>query len=187
MRKEKYLEMIVPLLKREGLQLSMDAIADSIGVSRKTLYNQFASKDELTAQCSKYLFGQFREMTGCLADENVPAQEGFRQGMMGLRDFFREASHVFTRDLMASYPGIAQESHNSGSQLFGILLKANIERGQNDGTYRKDVDSCLFSKYIAFSVMAFFQKEIMRGGNVTVDDYFNKVIDFTLQSLLVRN
>ena len=31
MRKDKYLDRIIPLLKEEGLSLSMDSIADEIG------------------------------------------------------------------------------------------------------------------------------------------------------------
>lgn len=184
MNKEKYLFRIIPLLKVEGLSLSMDNIADEIGVSRKTLYNNFQSKDELMAQCSARLLKEFSKMTQCLTDADVPVAEGFRDGILGVRNFFREASHVFTRDLMEMYPGLASDSHNSGTSLFEQRLRENIERGQADGTYRSDVDPALFSKFIAFSVFSFFQKEIMTGKSCPADEYFDKVIDFNLHAIL---
>lgn len=39
MKKEKYLEKILPLIKSEGLTFTMDQLAMRIGVTKKTLYN----------------------------------------------------------------------------------------------------------------------------------------------------
>lgn len=183
MNKEKYLDRIIILLKSEGLSLSMDSIADEIGVTRKTLYNNFSSKDELLKQCSVRLLSEFREMTACLTDSGIPAETGFRNGVMGLFHFFQTASHVFTRDMMQLYPEVASDSHDSGSAMFQENLKQNLLRGQAEGIYRKDIDTEWMAHYIAFSIFAFFQKYVMGAHICTPEEYFNQVTEFMLRGL----
>lgn len=183
MRKDKYLDRIIPLLKEEGLSLSMDSIADEIGVTRKTLYNNFSSKDELLKECSGRLLDEFRQMTVCLNDTKVPVEKGFRDGILGLYDFFRTASHVFTRDMMQMYPELASGSHNSGTVLFEERLTENIRRGQAEGVYRKDIDTGWMAHFIAYSVFSFFQKYVMGGRICEPQEYFTKITDFMLCGL----
>lgn len=185
MKKEKYLDRIIPLLKGEGLSLSMDSIADKIGVTRKTLYNNFSSKDELLKECCERLLEEFRQMTVCLTDTKVPVEKGFRDGVLGLYNFFRTASHVFTRDMMQLYPELAYGSHNSGSVLFEERLRENIMRGQKEGVYRKDIDTRWMAHYIAFAIFGFFQKYVMGGRICTPEEYFAQVTDFMLHGLKI--
>lgn len=183
MKKEKYLDRIIPLLKGEGLSLSMDSIADEIGVTRKTLYNNFSSKDELLKECVERLLEEFRQMTACLSDPKVPVEKGFKDGILGLYDFFRTASHVFTRDLMQMYPELASGSHNSGTALFEERLRENILRGQAEGVYRKDIDTQWMAHFIAYSIFAFFQKYVMGGCICDPQEYFDSITDFMLHGL----
>lgn len=183
MNKEKYLDRIIPLFKKEGLSLSMDSIADEIGVARKTLYNNFTSKDELLKECSDRLLCELRQMTDCLTNPDMPVEEGFREGISGLFLFFRTASHVFTRDMMQLYPELASGSHSSGSALFEEKLRENIVRGQQEGTYRKDIDTTWMAHFIAFSIFGFFQKFVMGGRLCTPQEYFAQVTDFMLHAL----
>lgn len=186
MKEEKYLDAMIELFKAEGIELSMDAIADRIGVTRKTLYNRFKSKDELLERCLQRLTNDFVHDTDCLVDESVDVAQGFRDGILGMWKFFCNSSHVFTRDMLSFYPGIANSQHKSGKALSSIKIKANIERGQANGRYRKEIDADLMSKYIAFSIFAFFHNELMKGKDNDFEDYFNKVIDYNLHALLVK-
>ncbi|MCQ2126923.1 MAG: TetR/AcrR family transcriptional regulator [Bacteroidaceae bacterium] len=185
MKEEKYLDAVIELIKTDGLGLSMDAIADGIGVTRKTLYNRFSSKDELMEKCMERLFQEFRGLTACLDDSSVPVEQGFRDGILGMWQFFRDASHVFTRDLMENYPGIANDRHNSGTELFEERLRGNILRGQEQGVYRTEIDAGLMARFVAYSIFSFFHKEVMKGGVCTYEEYFSQVIDFNLKALLL--
>lgn len=184
MKEEKYLDAIIELFKVEGIELSMDTIADRIGVTRKTLYNRFISKDILLERCLERLAGDFMHSTNCLVDESVDVAQGFREGILGMWAFFCKASHVFTRDMMSFYPIMANNQHKNGKAKFAVRIKANIERGQACGRYRKEIDADMMSKYIAFSVFAFFHNELMQDKDYNFDDYFNKVIDYHLHALL---
>lgn len=184
MNKKKYVAAIVTLFKEEGLSLSMDAIAERIGVTKKTLYNRFSSREGLIDCCIDAMNEELRENISCLSDENVPAPEGFSRGITGLKDTMYGITHVFMRDLMSVYPQKAASDHAVGSALFEDMLRQNIERGKAAGIYRQSIDAGLFSKYISYSIFSFFFKNIMRGGAWSSDSYFRQVIDFNINALI---
>lgn len=186
MDKNKYLSLIIPLLKEEGLGLSMDAVAQKIGVTKKTLYNQFVSKDQMIEECLKMVSAQFRASLSCMDGESVPVEKRFADGVTTLRLYFREMSRVFMRDLMEYYPQKASLDHTAGSAYFEEKISENIEEGKRRGVYRPDIDSSLFAKYIAFSIFSFFQKEVMMRNTYSADHYFEQVIKFNINALLIK-
>ena len=186
MDKSKYLSLIIPILKEEGLGLSMETVSQRIGVTKKTLYNQFASKDQMIEDCLEMVSGQFRESLFCMDDESVPVERRFEMGVTTLRLYFREMSRVFMRDLMEYYPQKASLDHSAGSAYFEEKIARNIEEGKRKGVYRPDIDSGLFAKYISFSIFSFFQKEVMMRNTYSTDHYFEQVINYNINALLIK-
>ena len=186
MNKDHYLTAIITLLKEEGLGLSMEAIASKTGISRKTLYNRFSSKDQMIDDCLEHINRQFRESLSCMDDRSLPASTGFHLGVNTLRQYFKDMSHTFMRDLMEYYPQKASLDHSAGSSYFEEKIAGNIKTGQARGEYRLDIDPALFAKYIAFSIFAFFKKEVMQGNICSADHYFEQVINFNINALLIK-
>ncbi|MCF0175488.1 MAG: TetR/AcrR family transcriptional regulator [Bacteroidales bacterium] len=186
MKEEKYLEKALALFKSEGVSMSMDTIAERMGVAKKTLYNNFESKDALVGRCMESVLNNLRERLACLEEPSVPAKESFSAGIMALRGFFLEICPVFLKEMLDYYPNLASSDHDAGSAIFVEKLTCHIERGQQDGSYRPEIDARLMSGYIAYSIFSYFRKNVMRGGDCTADHYFSQVIDFNLAALLNR-
>lgn len=186
MTKDHYMTAIIALLKEEGLGLSMDAIASRIGISKKTLYNIFSSKDQMIDDCLERINNQFREDLLCMEDNSLPAAKRFEMGVNTLRQYFREMSHSFMRDLMEYYPQKASADHSVGSAYFEEKIADNIKAGQACGEYRQDIDPALFAKYISFSIFSFFRQEVMKSRTYSADHYFEQVINFNINALLIK-
>ena len=54
--KDKYTEQAFNLFKEKGLLLNMEQIALSLGITKKTLYNNFSSKQELIGTVMGYFY-----------------------------------------------------------------------------------------------------------------------------------
>jgi len=186
MNKEKYLSRIIPILRDEGLGVSMDVIAERTGISKKTLYNQFSSKDELISVCVGLFQQEFRERLNIFTNSELSVQDGFCKGIEEVRLFFTECSHSFVKDLSQFYPKIARASHIGGFEMFEHQVRLNIERGISEKVYRHDIDAHLLAKYIVVSIFGFFEREVMKNANYSVDHFFSQVIDFNMNALLAR-
>lgn len=183
MEENKYLEKVILIFKTKGLYLSMEEIANSIGVTKKTLYNRFESKDELILRCMVKVTEDFCATVSCINNPKKNVKDCFKDGINALRSFFREMTPVFFNDMMKSFPMMVKEDHQLGSKYFVDLLKDNIERGKNEKVYRKEIDSALMADYIAFSIFAYFRKSVIMDSKYSADYYFEQVIEFNLNAL----
>jgi len=46
-RKKDYINKAISVFKQAGLRLSLEEVAGKMGITKKTIYNHFSSKDEL--------------------------------------------------------------------------------------------------------------------------------------------
>ena len=74
-RKDKYVAKAISILKQEGFRLSLDEMASKMGITKKTLYNNFSSKEELLKECVHAISGDFQRVLSILDDEEVSATE----------------------------------------------------------------------------------------------------------------
>lgn len=184
MHKDKYLAKISALMKEDGLDLSMDTIAERIGVTKKTLYNQFSSKEDLIDECINYMNDGLKAAISALADESIPASVGFCRGINGIKTEMFDISHVFLRDLQLVYPDKATRDHMVGTQLLEDMFRKNIEHGIASGEYRQDLDATLIARYIIYALFGFFKKEVMKGGGPwSVENYFSDMTVYHLNAL----
>lgn len=183
MKEDKYLDNAIALFLKEGISMPIDIIAERIGVTKKTLYNNFGSKDGLIDSCMSRVFNNLGESLECLNDESKDVQTCFSEGICALVNFFKETTPRFLSDLMRFYPKMASVDHDAGIELFNEKLRQHITRGQKEGIYRNEIDARLISGYIAYSIFSYFRKSVMHDGDFAADHYFNQVIDFNLKAL----
>ena len=56
--KEKYTVQAFEIFKVKGLTLNMEEIAQNLGITKKTLYNNFSSKQELIGTVVNYFYSE---------------------------------------------------------------------------------------------------------------------------------
>ena len=184
MSKEKYLEKIVALFKDEGLDLTMDIIAERIGVTKKTLYNQFNSKEQMIDDCMQSMTEELKNTVACMGDTSTPASVGFRTGITNMKVKMFDISHAFIRDLQMVYPNKATRDHITGSTYFVNMIRSNIERGMATGEYRDDLQPEFAAKYINFCIFNYFSQNVMRNKAISSDEYFRTVTDYHIHALM---
>jgi AcrR family transcriptional regulator len=133
--------------------VTTDETARAAGISKKTLYQLFPSKDELLRNvvrenCEKHnaaIRGICRD-TGCSIGKRL------RRMMNYLSNLFGELSPALVHDLRRSAPGAWNEVEKNRQRCiqedFGALLKEGRERGD----FRKDVDPRIFMMIYAETV-----------------------------------
>ena len=183
MKEDKYIDKAITLFKKEGISMSIETIAESIGVTKKTLYNNFESKDGLIDKCMSKVIADLDRDLECLNDETKDLRTCFSEGICVLVNFFRETSPKFLSGMMKYYPQLASSDHDAGRELFNQKLHQHIARGQKEGVYRQEIDSKLISGYISYSIFSYFKKSVMHDGDFAAEHYFNQVIDFNLKAL----
>ena len=148
------------LFMQYGLRsVSMDDIAGSLGMSKKTIYQYYSDKDELiVAVISEEL------------ERNQTVCEQYRQSSVNaIHEIFLALDMVV--DLFSTMnPSLINDMHKYHPRAFGqfqqykdgyiyTTIRENMERGIQEGLYRPDVNLDILARYRLESIMLPFNPE----------------------------
>lgn len=182
--RQKYITKALSVFKREGLRLSLDDVADKMGITKKTLYNHFNSKDELFYECVQSLIADLLASMEVMIDPQLNAILAMRRGFDELTEFFTALSPIFFFDMKKMYPELASTEHAIGFGAFREKIIQNLNKGIKEQNYREDVDVQLISEFFIFSVFGFFISNVINNNDYTSKTYFKTVLNYHLRALV---
>jgi AcrR family transcriptional regulator len=157
---ERILDTSFSLFRQFGTRsITMDDIAQKMGVSKKTLYAHFADKDELVVNAiSRYLL-QMDEESVENQQKGSDAIEELFLVMQTLDECFRYMNPIILFDIQRFHPRafqVFQDYKNGGLQF---TIRQNLERGVKEGLYRPELDLDIMTQYRVATTMLCFQPD----------------------------
>ena len=149
--------------------VTMDDLARQIGISKKTLYEQFENKDELVLESIKFMLETNRIETDAALKSSKNAIEQLISLITIMEKMLRGLNLVCYMDLQRYYPAAYQylEAFKREHMLTDII--ENLKQGITEGLYRNDVNIEVVSRFRLESAMIVFHN------NVYPQDKFNIV------------
>lgn len=119
--------------------VSMDDIAQHLGMSKKTIYKWFDNKNEVViAAVSNYL--ENMEHTACELGSAANAVEELFNLVKLSRQIFSQLNQSIFYELQKYYPDAWQLWVKHKNDFTLKKIKQNILRGMSEGLFRKDLD-----------------------------------------------
>ena len=126
-------------------RVTMDEIAESLGMSKKTLYRHFPSKEDLlAATTSSHLDESEAELKAIIARKDSSPLERLKLTMSYCNSLFSQMSEALIHDLRRNAPAIWKEVEERRQRCIATDFGALIKEGRQKGQFRKDVDELLF-------------------------------------------
>lgn len=153
--KDKYIREVFELYKRRGLNLSMEQIADELQITKKTLYNNFESKEEMVCTVVDYFF--------CTLEvkmlENLAAGNNAIQNMISVSDTIRNEIDKLGAVLLNDLTGdnISLFAHSNRSSFYSKVIRDNLHKGIEENLYRKDIDIEYVTLFYTSAIELFYK------------------------------
>ena len=146
--KSKLLDKAADLFLSFGVKsVTMDDIAESLGMSKKTIYAHYSTKLKLVEATIQHVFSQIRTgIEGIRAENQNPLEEMFSIKNLLTHNLKGEKSSP-QYQLQKYYPKLFEALKQEQYEFIFDILVNNISRGQEQGFYRKEVDAALISKF----------------------------------------
>lgn len=149
------------LFMQRGIRaVSMDEIAVGLGMSKKTLYQHFADKDELVdgvvaAHLARTQADakQWREQAADAVHEMFIAMEQIQLHLANMNP-------ILLNDLQKFHPRAYQRFREHKDVFLFQLIRANMQWGMAEGFYRPDLDIDMLCRYRLASMMIAFNTEL---------------------------
>lgn len=145
--KSQLLEPICKLLVRNGIKsMTMDDIARSMGMSKKTLYKYFKDKGDLV----------FQVLENYLEEDKKALDNICALGLNAIDEMFEITKHTGEQikdlhpsihyDLEKYYPDAWQLFINFKFQYIYTSVKTNLEKGIREQLYRENLNASIIAK-----------------------------------------
>jgi len=179
-----YINKVMEVFRTDGLRLSLDELADKMGVSRKTLYNHFESKDALLGAFIHSWMTDMKHTLEAAFNHSSDTKANLLGAFEAVDALFSDMTPIFLFDLKKMYPQFSGDEHVLGSGFFKEALKNNLQKGVAEGVYRRDLDTEFMSDYLTFTTFAYYFNKMTTNTGVTMNGFFKNSMAFYLRALV---
>ncbi len=177
------LKSTIKVFNKKGLKLTMDDIAEYMGISKKTIYKFYDSKEEIFDQIVDYIFdGIKRKEKEILEEEGLTLEQRTRKLLAAFPESYTEIDFTKLGDLKDKYPKIYKKLTKRLESGWEPTMEL-LEQGKKEGLYRKDADFTIFKIMMDSSVARFFETDTLRKSGISYVDALNQVVDILLTGI----
>ena len=182
--KEKILEKAGEIFVKYGVKrVTMDDIANSLSISKKTIYKYFRNKEKLIDETATYMhailhenINQVCELGYNAIEENFRIKEVFKEMFQNLND-----SPVY--QLKKYYPKTYDKIIAYEFTIFKDCITNNIEKGINEGLYIENIDKDLISKFYFTLAMAVHDTNLFLSTNKNLNQTELAVLEYHTRAI----
>jgi AcrR family transcriptional regulator len=149
------------LFMQRGIRaVSMDEIAVGLGMSKKTLYQYFADKDDLV---DAVVAAHLERMQTDARKWRDQAQDAVHEMFITMEQIQLHLSNmdpILLHDMKKFHPRAYQRFREHKDVFLFELIRANMQWGITEGLYRSDLDIDVLCRYRLASMMLAFNTEL---------------------------
>lgn len=182
--KERILVKTHELFNRYGVRsVSMDDIATSLGMSKKTVYQYYSDKEELVKAVFDAILNQNKDRCCHDRENSENAIEEIFRALDMMQEMFARMNPVVLYDLQKYHPQVYQTFHDHKNQFIYQMIKTNLENGIASDLYRSDIDVEVISRFRVESIFLPFNSEVFTNNRTHLVHIEQQIADHFLYGI----
>lgn len=185
MTAEKYrsdlVSKISPLLAAKGVKsLTMDSVAKNLGMSKRTLYEIFGSKENMILEAMRLMQERAKE---CIIAVTSKSQNAMEAMILALKEHQRTMNEVtmdFIRDMDEYFPRLRTTYDQS---VATDQMLRGFENGVKEGVFRPEVDYRIMVRLFVIQMESLKRMEEHFPADVTLLQTYNTISLAFLRSI----
>lgn len=183
-RQKKYTDKAMDVFKHDGLRMSLDELSGKMGITKKTLYNHFESKEILLCQCVQSMMNDMKEHIGKIMEQSENPVISLRNAFSEIDSYFSSLSPIFFYDMRKMYPEYACTEHATGFGFFNIYVLEYLKKGVSEGYFREDLEVEMVSDYLSYTSFSYYFNKLIENNSSETKDFFSRIIEFNLRAMV---
>lgn len=163
--------------------VTMDDIASEMGISKKTIYQHFANKDELVKAVTTNLF----ENISCGIDEIILANKNPIEELFAIKEFvmknLKDENTSPIYQLHKYYPKIHKSLMLKQFDKMGSCVIENLDKGINLGLFRKRINKELIARFYFAGMNSIKDVEIFSPEKFSLKEVQTNYLEYHLRGI----
>lgn len=157
--------------------VTVDQIARSSGISKKTLYEHYENKDALIKASLEYVHSQDILAMNQIAENSDNAIEEMVKVFALLSALIKGMNPICFHDLQRYYPKAFQQMAGYKEEHYLKLINKNLERGITEGNYRAEIDIKIIGRFRLESFFWMLHSDIFPRGKFNLVEVNKQVFE----------
>ncbi|MCR9171806.1 MAG: TetR/AcrR family transcriptional regulator [bacterium] len=182
------LERASTVYMRLGIKsVTMDDLARELGISKKTIYKYFDDKSDLVRSIVRMKTEMDQALCMNCINQNGNAIDDLIQVSKLIAEHIGNVNPTVFHDVRKYHPDAWQvmENHRWGFVLNTIVN--NIEKGQEEGIFRDDLNPQVIGRVYVSSMDTLFNPDIFPWPKFTFQEVYSEVIRYHIKGLVNDN
>ncbi len=182
---QKIIEKAAELFPRLGFsKVTMDELCDELGISKKTLYRYFTSKDALADAVFKWNIRSVKNNLLDIMSEPFDYLERLYKLCEFISRFLSRMNKTAQQDLLRHRPDLWKKLELYRKQEIFPIFKNMLDEGITLGIVRDDVQKDLILLVLASAVEGILTPEILTTQSFSTEDAFRGIINIFFNGVL---
>ena len=163
--------------------VTMDDIANAMGISKKTIYQYYDNKTKLVEATALYVFENISHGIDCIChDEKNPIEEIFEVKSFVMEHLKDEKSSP-QYQLQKYYPKIFNSLKRKQFEVMQQCVTLNLQRGIDWGLYRSNLNTSIISRIYFSCMVSLKDKELFPLKNHSMKTLMNTYLEYHLRGI----
>lgn len=162
----------------------VEEIAAGLGMSKKTFYKHFTSKEELLGVVTERILEGVHEQFAAIVERDIPFPEKLESLVTFLGERLTRLSRPMLRDLQRHSPLLWTRVQQFRRERISNDFKSLLLRGAREGFVRRDVDIDLFLMAFIGAVEAVVNPAVLAGQSLSVREVVRSIMTVFLRGIL---
>ncbi|NCI45163.1 TetR/AcrR family transcriptional regulator [Sediminibacterium soli] len=166
------------LFMRYGIRsVSMDEVANQLGISKKTIYQFYTDKDALVDDVIDIELADSEKMCKQHKHKSENAVHEIFMAMDMVLDIFSRMNPSLIFDMEKYHPRAFKKYNDYKDKFLYTMVKENLESGISDGLYREDIQVDILSRFRLASIFLVFNPELFQAGRHNLGVVIKEITD----------
>ena len=166
-------------------RVTMDEIARDLGISKRTLYEHFTSKEELLREGLKQMTQEVeRTIEGTLRDDTLDFVDKLIRVWTFMASRLSRIGAIFQSDLQRHAPGIWKEVDTRRSRIIQNKFGELFKKGAQNKTFRRDINAQLLILIFSTLIQKIINPETLSQLPFSASQAFEAIVSVIFEGIL---
>lgn len=180
--KNRILDAAARELNARGIKFTMNAVANRLGIAKKTLYLHFPSKEAMVAGVINATLEDIDQQRKSILAKDMTLAERFAAVLTVKPKRFGDLNESMLGDIRRSYPGEWVKIEKFHCQQLAVILDL-LDKGKSTGDIRL-VNSHVAALMLMGAVGRLLEQDFLAEQNLTISDALKEITDLFLNGVL---
>jgi AcrR family transcriptional regulator len=183
-KKTEYLKIIGGLFLKFGFKsMGVDDIARELGISKKTLYQEFKDKNDIIDQVVTAMINEEETSTCMVADESDNAIDEIIQLAKMITTKFKDVHPSVIFELQKYYPAIGKKFENHKKENVYSCMHQNLKRGIKEGLYRSNLNIDIIASLFINKIEMIMNRDFVGGEDYSFQQVYLEMMRYHVRGI----